>query len=156
MLMSSRGRFFSASQNNVRVAMSVVKTARVEPRPLPELTPEAIRGIREHLDVSRVVVGTEGHGRMGVPNGSATFDRRLPVPGVRRPRLGIVVRPVPGARAYCPAGLGMRYPTPRRLNIQVGLRAFSPSFARSFLTKLRTRLTLAASLPPQTLRSRAS
>ncbi len=53
-------------------------------------------------------------------------------------------------------GLAMRYPTPRRLNIQVGLWASSPSFARSFLTKLRTRSTLPASRPLQTLRSRSS
>lgn len=32
-----------------------LKTVRVQPRPLPELTPETIRGIRERLDVSRAV-----------------------------------------------------------------------------------------------------
>ena len=30
-------------------------TVRIEPRPLPELTPEVIRGIRGGLDVSRAV-----------------------------------------------------------------------------------------------------
>ena len=38
-----------------RAGKRTLKTVRVEPRPLPELTPEAIRGIRERLDVSRAV-----------------------------------------------------------------------------------------------------
>lgn len=38
-----------------RAGKRTLKTVRVEPRPLPELTPDAIRGIREGLDVSRAV-----------------------------------------------------------------------------------------------------
>ena len=38
-----------------RAGKRTLKTLRVEPRPLPELTPDAIRGIREGLDVSRAV-----------------------------------------------------------------------------------------------------
>ena len=38
-----------------RAGKRTLKTVRVEPRPLPELKPEAIRGIRERLDVSRAV-----------------------------------------------------------------------------------------------------
>ncbi len=38
-----------------RAGKRTLKTVRVEPRPLPELTPEAIRGIRDRLDVSRAV-----------------------------------------------------------------------------------------------------
>ena len=32
-----------------------LRTTQVEPRPLPELSPSAIRGIRDRLDVSRAV-----------------------------------------------------------------------------------------------------
>ena len=38
-----------------RAGKRTLKTVQVEPRPLPELTPEAIRRIRESLDVSRAV-----------------------------------------------------------------------------------------------------
>ena len=38
-----------------RAGKHTLKTVRVEPRPLPELTPQAIRGIRTRLDVSRAV-----------------------------------------------------------------------------------------------------
>ena len=38
-----------------RVGRRTLKTIRIEPRPLPELTPAAIRGIRERLNVSRAV-----------------------------------------------------------------------------------------------------
>ena len=38
-----------------RTGKRTLKTVRVEPRPLPKLTPEAIRAIRERLDVSRAV-----------------------------------------------------------------------------------------------------
>ena len=38
-----------------RAGRRTLRTTRVEPRPLPELTPEAIRGIRAGLDVSRAV-----------------------------------------------------------------------------------------------------
>ncbi len=38
-----------------RVGKRTLKTVRVEPRPLPQLTPEAIRGVRDRLDVSRAV-----------------------------------------------------------------------------------------------------
>lgn len=34
---------------------ATLRTVRVEPRPLPELTPDAIRDIRNRLDVSRAV-----------------------------------------------------------------------------------------------------
>ncbi len=33
----------------------ILRTTQVEPRPLPELSPSAIRGIRDRLDVSRAV-----------------------------------------------------------------------------------------------------
>ncbi|MDE0068393.1 MAG: hypothetical protein OXO48_01670 [Caldilineaceae bacterium] len=42
----------------------------------------------------------------------------------------------------CGSSVGMPWPTPRSLKIQVGFAASSPSFARSFLTKLRTSSTL--------------
>ena len=38
-----------------RAGKRTLKTVRVEARPLPELTPEVIRGIRDRLDVSRAV-----------------------------------------------------------------------------------------------------
>ena len=38
-----------------RAGKRTLKTVRVEHRPLPELTPEAIRRIRDGLDVSRAV-----------------------------------------------------------------------------------------------------
>lgn len=38
-----------------RAGRRTLRTARVEPRPLPALTPDAIRGIRNRLDVSRPV-----------------------------------------------------------------------------------------------------
>ena len=38
-----------------RAGKRTLKTVQVEPRPLPKLTPEAIRRIRESLDVSRAV-----------------------------------------------------------------------------------------------------
>ena len=38
-----------------RAGKRTLKTVRLEPRPLPELTPETIRAIRERLDVSRAV-----------------------------------------------------------------------------------------------------
>ena len=38
-----------------RAGKRTLKTVQVEPRPLPELTPDAIRRIRESLDVSRAV-----------------------------------------------------------------------------------------------------
>ncbi len=38
-----------------RAGRLTLRTMRVEPRPLPELTPETIRGIRSRLDVSRAV-----------------------------------------------------------------------------------------------------
>ena len=38
-----------------RAGRRTLRTTRVEPRPLPELTPEAICGIRAGLDVSRAV-----------------------------------------------------------------------------------------------------
>ena len=38
-----------------RAGKRTLKTVRVEPRPLPELTPEAIRGVHDRLDVSRAV-----------------------------------------------------------------------------------------------------
>lgn len=38
-----------------RAGKRTLRTVRVEPRPLPELTPDAIRRIREGLDVSRAV-----------------------------------------------------------------------------------------------------
>ncbi len=38
-----------------RAGRRTLKTVHVEPRPLPALTPEAIRAVREHLDVSRAV-----------------------------------------------------------------------------------------------------
>ena len=38
-----------------RAGKHTLKTVRVEPRPLPELTPEAIRGVRTRLDISRAV-----------------------------------------------------------------------------------------------------
>ena len=38
-----------------RAGKRTLRTVRVEARPLPELTPEAIRRIRESLDVSRAV-----------------------------------------------------------------------------------------------------
>ena len=41
-----------------RAGRHTLKTVHVEPRPLPELTPQAIRGVREHLDVSRAVFAT--------------------------------------------------------------------------------------------------
>ena len=65
-----------------RAAKRTLRTTRVEPRPLPVLTPEAIRRIRADLDVSRAVFAhmlrvpvrtVEGweHGRSSPP-GSAT------------------------------------------------------------------------------------
>ena len=38
-----------------RAGKRTLRTVRVDPRPLPTLTPEAIRDIRDHLDVSRAV-----------------------------------------------------------------------------------------------------
>ena len=38
-----------------RAGKRTLKSVRVKTRPLPKLTPEAIRGIRSHLDVSRAV-----------------------------------------------------------------------------------------------------
>ena len=38
-----------------RAGKRTLRTTRVEPQPLPELTPDAIRGIRTRLDVSRAV-----------------------------------------------------------------------------------------------------
>lgn len=38
-----------------RAGRLTLRTVRVEPRPLPELTPEAIRDVRSRLDVSRAV-----------------------------------------------------------------------------------------------------
>ena len=38
-----------------RTGKRTLKTVRVEAQPLPRLTPEAIRGIRDRLDVSRAV-----------------------------------------------------------------------------------------------------
>ena len=38
-----------------RAGKRTLRTVRVEPRPLPEMTPDAIRRIREGLDVSRAV-----------------------------------------------------------------------------------------------------
>ena len=38
-----------------RAGRRTLKTVHVEPRPLPDLTPDAIRGVREQLDVSRAV-----------------------------------------------------------------------------------------------------
>ena len=38
-----------------RAGKLTLRTAQVEPRPLPELTPEAIRSIRNRLDISRAV-----------------------------------------------------------------------------------------------------
>lgn len=38
-----------------RAGRRTLRTVRVEARPLPTLTPEAIRNIRNHLDVSRAV-----------------------------------------------------------------------------------------------------
>ena len=38
-----------------RAGKRTLRTVRVEARPLPQLTPEAIRRIRESLDVSRAV-----------------------------------------------------------------------------------------------------
>lgn len=38
-----------------RAGKRTLKTVRFEPRPLPEFTPEAIRGVRTRLDVSRAV-----------------------------------------------------------------------------------------------------
>ena len=38
-----------------RAGKRTLKSVRVEARPLPELTPEVIRGIRDRLDVSRAV-----------------------------------------------------------------------------------------------------
>ena len=38
-----------------RAGRRTLRTVRVEPRPLPELTPDAIRDIRDRLDVSRAV-----------------------------------------------------------------------------------------------------
>lgn len=38
-----------------RVGKITLRTTQVEAKPLPELTPEMIRGVREGLDVSRAV-----------------------------------------------------------------------------------------------------
>ena len=38
-----------------RAGKRTLRTVQVDPRPLPELTPDAIRRIRESLDVSRAV-----------------------------------------------------------------------------------------------------
>ena len=38
-----------------RTGRRTLRTVHVEPRPLPELTPDAIRDIRDRLDVSRAV-----------------------------------------------------------------------------------------------------
>ena len=38
-----------------RAGKRTLRTIHIEPRPLPELTPDAIRRIRESLDVSRAV-----------------------------------------------------------------------------------------------------
>ena len=38
-----------------RAGKLTLRTVQVDPRPLPELTPDAIRGIRNRLDVSRAV-----------------------------------------------------------------------------------------------------
>ena len=38
-----------------RAGRRTLRTTRVEPRPLPELTPDAIRRIRASLDISRAV-----------------------------------------------------------------------------------------------------
>ena len=38
-----------------RAGKRTLRVSRVDPRPLPELTPDAIRRIRERLDVSRAV-----------------------------------------------------------------------------------------------------
>ena len=38
-----------------RAGKRILKTVRVEPRPLPKLTPEVIRNARESLGVSRAV-----------------------------------------------------------------------------------------------------
>ena len=38
-----------------RAGKRTLRTVQIEPRPLPELTPDAIRSIREGLDVSRAV-----------------------------------------------------------------------------------------------------
>ena len=38
-----------------RAGKVTLRTVRVEPRPLPQLTPDAIRDIRNRLDVSRAV-----------------------------------------------------------------------------------------------------
>ena len=38
-----------------RTGSRTLRTVRVEPRPLPDLAPDAIRNIRHRLDVSRAV-----------------------------------------------------------------------------------------------------
>ena len=38
-----------------RAGRHTLRTVQVEPRPLPKLTPDAIRGVRDRLDVSRAV-----------------------------------------------------------------------------------------------------
>ena len=38
-----------------RAGKRALRTVHIEPRPLPELTPETVRRIRESLDVSRAV-----------------------------------------------------------------------------------------------------
>ena len=38
-----------------RVGRRTLRTVHLDPRPLPELTPDAIRGIRDRLEVSRAV-----------------------------------------------------------------------------------------------------
>ena len=49
------------------------------------------------------------------------------------------MKPLRGGRRHSAPGSAMRYPTPRSLKIHLGLAAFSPSFLRSVLTKMRTR-----------------
>ena len=93
-----------------RAGRRTLRTVRVEPRPLPELTPATIRAIRSRLDMSRAVLcphdprprphrGTLGAGQVQ----AARYGRRpgphgTEVPGhVRAPRLAVALAPAPYA-----------------------------------------------------------
>ena len=71
-----------------RTGRRTLRAVRVEPRPLPELTPDTIREIRDRLDVSRAV-----------------FAHMIRVPGKDRGTLGTgQVPPAPLCRSTDPHG----------------------------------------------------
>ena len=66
-----------------RAGKRTLKTVRVEPRPLPELTPDVIRNIRDRLDVSRAVFA---HMRSASPSARSSAGSRAGRAPPNRPR----------------------------------------------------------------------